>query len=982
MRERLTFEREVRIAPSLLAELEAPMVEGELPPRVRPSAAIFEEFKKLDEVIKSKVKSVPGLADAPYLAITKRDRSWVWYRGEKEPRQFPIQIWSSTAGFYYFLWSDTGKIGHVKAGPNKRLDILDLMTGIELTKPPVVNQVLAGSLEAQELRKRARRGVVWVQVTVAETPPATTFPDEFPLHKSRSVSREEAEKELAFPLSPLIIPYPTGDLIEPRSYRGKPLNFTYYSHNGLMALVSRKLLDEEYYFFVSISELQDYLRFYAIGQAGKAGQGFVILFQIVGEIGIYFVPIIGPIYGLYQAGKSAHNLITNWDKLSGWEKALNLTDIVFAKFDVIKGVRAANAAVKGSKAAKAATEGLIRAGLPLSEAQNLMSAAEGAMKQGKKFTAVMELGALISTGKRLNPEQLTQVMIFYELLLKQLKPADRLLAEAAHATHDLATAKKFFLGLELTEAHRKGLSRLDPETLVRLRKAAKDEGVLVLDVAAIASRSEVAAAAMIKLSQATRPAHYHYVVIALGENVLTHLGSGSIVLHPGVIAAAKKARKSTDAIKILTQGVGKLAGTSELLWKRMPAPANLLAVADRFRKRGIFLNELQLTWFSNRSKSLQDVLAAAPEHDLAKLINSVDNQFTTAAITRYTDDLLAVGVKPSEIPGVLNRVGGRLLGKVEELGVRIDPDLFRAATKETIVQSKKKVKYPNRPDIGAKAQIILNGSKTPKVTGLLELLAAKLDTAKDLQTALAKVDLPRTGGDLYAHWILRQAKQLKAGEPYSVAKAELFGIAAIAKVRPKDAQDVIARIHLGFDVPENVLKTLGEVTHLRGNPEGMSAIIGDLAASGDKAAGALFVLDFARNSGHKAISHIERVVEDTVRRGLGRKIPVRKYDLVADGIHYEMKYWSEWTGRKVDSAVDEFMRDIVQHAGNGFANLRWVFNDKMKAFKPQIIDSMLGAFKNRWVRASLQKKDVKDVAKVIAELKKKLWATDGFLIFR
>lgn len=949
MYERLTFEREVR-GVTVPFEHDLPAIDRELPPRSRPSAGVLVDFDKLRDYLKHKAATFPVAADAPYLAIVQRDRTWIWYRSDPEPTQYPIVLGKSTAGHYLLEWNAQGR--GTKA--------TDLDTGTTLNALPSQARFLAGAQEAAELRKRARRGVHWVQVDVADNPPADqTMPDEFPLYRSPTVSREQAARELEGPLGPLIVPYPTADVIEPHSYRPKPLNFTYYTQNGTTALVSRKLLDEDYFYRPSTAAIFEYLKFYPISQAGKAGMGFVVLYQIVGEIGIYFVPIIGPIYGLYQAGKSAHQLITNWDKMSGWEKALAMTDVVFAKFDIVKGARVALQTAKGAKVAKTGVDALTAGGLSLVEAKGLLDAASVAAKEGTKLKAVMDLAGLVRKGGRLNAQQLEQVVSFYEMLLKRLKPRDRLLAEAVHATQDLGTARKFLLETEITARQLNGLRVLDPESLVRLREAAKEAKHLVTQVADIAASSREAAAGVLTVISTTKPAHFAKVVVALGDEVLDGIGRGMAKIDPQVAAAAAKARTPAKAYRILMDGLPKLGktGIAEQLWRRTRLPSDLTAAAARFRKRGMFLSEAQLRWFSGLTARLQDLLAAAPESDIWRIAGSAEN---AKALARYTDDLLAAGEKADRVLKVLDHVGLRLIARAEDLGVRLSPDLLRAASKEK--------------DWAAAAQRILQGSGP--VEGLLKHMADRIPNRTELAAAVAKAGSARTAGDLTAYWLLNQAKSL--GRTFDPVQPEWFGVAAVAQARSADAREVLSKIYRSTDNPENVLKALGRVAELHKGPQGMGSIIGDLAAGGDKTAGALFVLDFAANEA-KSVTHIEYRVIDSIPRGKQGRLAERQYDLVAEGIRHEMKYWSNWEGAKVKSAVDEFMRDIVQHAGD-FSKLRWVFSKNMQPYESAIVESFAAAFKDRWVRDSLRKKGI-EAADALANFQKML-GSGAFLIFR
>ena len=268
---------------------------------------------------------------------------------------------------------------------------------------------LEGWLSRNGVEKRKQRiGVIWFSKTVDKPPeprPPTADELEFPLPASNELSKAEFDKLLEqTPPKPLVVPGVTGGIFYPdyqkdgtgaKGYYGKPFNFTYYTHDGMYVWLSRTLVGREFYYVVSIQSLQDFMRFYPIEYAGKAAAGMAMLAQIMVDVAISFIPVVGPLYGLAMASVTAYQAYKNWDKMTGWEKGLVGATVLLS---VVPAIRAGRNIARGAVAYNAGVNSLVASGLTKAEARNLMIMSTVFQSEKSALRVVDTLGDALRDG--------------------------------------------------------------------------------------------------------------------------------------------------------------------------------------------------------------------------------------------------------------------------------------------------------------------------------------------------------------------------------------------------------------------------------------------------------------------------------------------------------------------------------------------------------------------------------------------------------
>lgn len=297
------------------------------------------------------------------------------------------------------------------------------------------------------------------------------------------------------------------------------------------------------------------------------------------------------------------------------------------------------------------------------------------------------------------------------------------------------------------------------------------------------------------------------------------------------------------------------------------------------------------------------------------------------------------------LPDILQRMGPGMLAAVDQLRITLPPDLVAALAKPAALQNPMK--------------IVIAGVKGRKpVAGLFDLMADGMTEAQLLET-LKRIEHTTHRAELFSRWAVRNADKVP-------------GIATVMKFRPTDAQQRIAAIFRDFgnDTARRIFDQLRKMDSAR-PPEGLSALLADLGAGADKAMGASLTLQYAAQK--LDLSNIQAFEKVVVTAGGERRL----YDLVAGGTSYEFKYWLTYGGDKVDAAMDEFRRDILIHAKDGFRNLRWVLSTDVLAYRVAVAERMMSTLDTS--RAAVQKRGL-DFAKVRAELDRALNSAQRWLI--
>ena len=692
--------------------------------------------------------------------------------------------------------------------------------------------------------------------------------------------------------------------------------------------------------------LSDYLRAYPFEYAGVSAGAWLPIYKLLFEVGITFVPIIGPLIMLYQAGETAVHLYKHWHEMSGWEKGLAGLQILLS---VVPAVKTARSIVKGAAAYKEGVSALVHAGLPEREASRLMLGAGVLQSEKATMQIVDTLGDALRRGERLTAAQLSQLQSVFTKMLQRLPTAERLAIEASFATADLRSLREFVPGVEFTEQHLVGLRRLSPEVLVAFRQVAKAEPLVIQRAATMAAASEEVAAGINALQWSVKPSHLAVVAANAGEDVLATIGR-----HGGIpdklVGFVMKARSATNAYERLMQGSArlKIEGLNDLLIaaEKQPLRAELTAVRNQFAKH--YLSPDQLHAIARLSAPARAAFTGASARQLRALASTLGGSSGAVAGVEHLAAQLGVAASKRLMPALVDRLGAGVLDAAGSLKVTLSNDLLKAVALEGSESEA--------------AQLLLYGFKprrAARIPGLFDEIAGRLPSGTAAEAAIAKIEVPSLRGELFARWALRNPGQLRAISP-EVAD----GVEALARLRPTQAQDQISRLFRAFDgdqaVVNDFLKSVGQIDKVHGGRVNVDRIVAELAAGGAKSMGASLTLSFAaRRAG--SIEEFEHVVTDYGVR--------RQYDLAADGLLYEFKYWRGFGGQSARQAADEFARDVILHARENFGRLRWVVAKNATGTVPAIESMMRGVLSRPSVRKALELQGIS-----VAEATKRLQA--------
>ena len=896
------------------------------------------EVKKedpIDEAINQALQKYPDLEYVLGQVVLKykveTDRCEIIVKGKAGKFVYPISVLKAKAGFYLVKWNAEGVI----------TDLVDLETRMFPQIVPYV-PIAAGAKEELELRKNSI-GVIWFTQTVLETRQKSQQPEE--MHIELGSTFEIGEKEFRnilklYPPRPLIIQGVAGGIFDPANkgkddmpgYYGRPLYFTYYTHTGDTAIVSRNIVGREFYYAVPISDIQNYLRIYPIEYGIKEAAPMVALAQMATDISLSFLPVVGPLYGLVLAGKSAYDGYQYWDKMSGWEKALLGATVLLSVVPVFRG---ASKAVRGIHAFDEGVESLMKAGLPRGDARRLMLA--GGVFQSERATRqiVDNLGDVIRKGQKLNPAQIADVEKVFRIMLDRLPTAERAAIEASFATESMEKANEFFREVSLTERQLTGLRRLMPELLVVLRRVGIDEPIIVQRIGDVAARSQDVAVAIDKLYLALGSKTQRFlsrIVDNAGQDVLAQLGRGNIGISEELAAYVRNARNSTNAYERLMQGTTQAGRdihglTSQLFKARGPdaLPESLESIQQEFSRT--FLTASQLKGLSALDGTVREALRDASDAQLRSIASTAGRSSAASSGINQLSKQLTPYLKSKMLPNVIDHIGGGMMESLGKNGVLLSDDLIKEAARQST-------------DSGI-AQKLLGGymKKGIRIPGIYDQLAGKLGNLTDLEMTLGSLNVPTQQSNLFATWATRNP-------------AAIPGINTVIRLRPADAYEKIVKIYGVFKGDNkaiaDIFEAIDQVGRISPSAKGLDRMIGELAAGGEKTMGASLTLNYAISRYGGRIIGFEYSVK-------GYGIAQRDYDLFANGYYYEFKYWLGFGGRPAAAAADEFARDVIYHMADNFRHLRWVISKDAISSVPAIESMMRGVLARKWVQDILLK---------------------------
>lgn len=846
---------------------------------------------------------------------------------------FPTQIQRAQAGLYLYIWDK-----NPEATP---LKVISLATGtlLEPKEWPLI-PIVAGSLEARDLRRGAI-GIINITQTVSTPAPRhEPSPSQMQISLRNEIPAGVFRRALEeYPRRPLVLPGVTGGLFQPDQTYERPLNFTHYTHDGTYLMVSRRLVERDFYYLLPINDLQTYLRFYPFEYAGKAAEAWIPISRFLVDVAISFIPIVGPLYGLGMALYTGYQAYKHWDQMSGLEKGFTGLVILVS---IIPGIRAGRNIARGAVAYRQGVATLVRSGLAEAEASRLMLSAGIFQSEKSALRIVDTLGKSLENGGRLTGPQLAQAERLFNLMLQRLPLAERAVVTAGFATRDLPSIRQFFQGLELTEQHLEGLRRLTPQTLVALQKIARAEPLTVQQIATWAARSREAVRGIERLQGLVKPAHLTKVLTEAGSDLLEQLGRGGVPVSKELAALVQRARSATEAYRLLMRGStwrgrnipGLSAALSGSLAKELPAA--LLPVQAEFSH--LFLSAAQLGGLARLSAATRVVLKRASDSELRAISSFIASSAEAATAIELLVTRLAPAFPAKNsyfIAKILTYMGGGVLKTAGSTGLNLSAELITLAARQ-------RTPY-------AAAKMLLQGYRreVTYLPGLLETMAANLKTVTSAEKALASIEFASLRGDLFAQWALANPSLLNSISP-NLAE----GIALISKIGSAQAQSRISRIYsaVGGSQKEalDIFSALGQVKNMYKVEQELAPLISELAAGAEKTQGASFTLSYLSLRKVGAISATEFPV--TIK---ALNNAARKYDLVAGGTFYEFKNWTGFGGPPALQAASEFTRDLVEHVGTNFSQLRWVISRNAEGSRTAIESMMRNVLTRPEVRKAL-----------------------------
>lgn len=908
----------------------------------------------------------PLLDSVNFRAVVERDAIHVQVRNQPAV-SFPIAAGRMTRGFYLVkLEATSDRLVPLKGTdayrPVKAPDgsfKYQSETDGSLIDAPFVFKVLLAQDEFLALRA-GTTGVYWVTVDTPLRPRDDDAPkfDEFPLSRYPSLRDDALAATLrTITREPVSVPGPGPGVSRfwPDHYEAKPLNFTYLGYVGQATstyddramIVKRAVVGRDFHFRVPLGDVKEFLFSHVIEAIGRNTAGMAMYAQIVVEITTSLLPIVGPLYSLFQTAKGVHHAVKNWDKMSGFDKALLGIDVLLTVVHLgPKGVRAA----KGLAKLDEGTRALIATGMPAREAKNLMLAA-GLLDDVPKTRQIVEaLIEQVKSGRPLNGRQIAQVESVLEAMIKRLPASERALAAARFAVTSAPRARAFLDGLEVTADMMTGIGKLSPEALVAIKKLVSEERRTLAFRLVHWAKDNTVALGINKLAEHLRPDQVPELASALGEDLLKRLAGPGL---DDLMALVKKPPRRQSAYRTLLKGGktkdGKVVlGLDDLLIAQRRKDGGLAGDLETIQSQvAVFLTVQQLKGLSKLSGETRKLLMDLPDSQLREIAKVAARMPGAAAGMERIVAALKGKVHRTVLPEILQRMGPGLLAAVDQLGITIPPNLVAALSDTAAMANPMKIVIEG-----------VKGSKKVKaVEGLFDVLAKQMTEAQLLET-LKRVEHTTHRGELFSRWAVRNADKVP-------------GVDTIVKLRTADAQQRIAAIYRDFgnDTARRIFEELRKMD-AAASPEGVSALIADVGAGFDKAMGASLTLQYATQKlSPGQIQAFEKVTMIGTEK--------RLYDLVAGGRSYEFKYWLTYGGDKVESAMDEFRRDILIHARSGFENLRWVLSTDVAAYRDAIADRMMGTLEAN--RAAVQRLGL-NFDKVRADLDRALNSPQRWLI--
>ena len=875
----------------------------------------------------------PLLGGVNFRAVVERDAIHV-QRQDQAAVSFPIVAGKMTRGFYFVKLEPTlhrmiplngrgvyrgiqAKDGSLQYQEETDQSIIDA---------PFVFKLTLARDEFLALRA-GTSGVYWVTVDTPARPRSDDEPkfDEFPLERYPSIPAANllaVLKELTREPVAIEGPGPGVSRFWPDHREDKPLNFTYLGYTGHLTadrddramLVKRAAAGRDFHFRVPVGDVKEFLFSYVIEVIGRNTAGMAMYAQMVVEITTSLLPIVGPLYSLFQTGRGVYQAVKNWDKMTGFDKALLGLDVLLTVVTLgPKGVRAA----KGLAKLDEGTRALTAAGMPAREAKNLMLAA-GLLDEVPATRQIVEkLIEQVKSGKPLSAKQIKQLESVLEAMIKRLPASERALAAARFAMTSAPRARAFLDGLEVSADMMQGISKLSPEALVALKKLAGNEQRTMAFRIISWAKDGTVALGINKLAEHVRTDQVGDIASALGEDILKRVAGPGL---DDLMALVKKPPRGQSAYKTLLKG-GKtkdgriVIGLDDRLIAQRRAAGGLSGELEAIQKQvAVFLTTEQLTGLSRLNEQTRRLLMDVPDSQLREIAKVAWRMPGAAGGIERLAAALGGKVPRGVLPEIVQKLGPGLLTAVEQLRIAIPPELVAALAKPAAMANPMKIVIA-----GAK------GAKGVKAaTGLFDLMAQAMTEAHLLET-LKRIENTTVRGELFSRWAVAARN---AGK--------IPGIDTVKKFRTSDAQQRIAAIvrDFGDDGARRIFEQLQRMDAAKVS-DGMSALVAELGAGFDKAMGASLTLQYAAQKlDPSMIQAFEKVAETAG----GEK---RLYDLVAGGTSYEFKYWLTYGGDKVDAAMGEFRRDILIHAKDGFTNLRWVFSTDVTAFRDAIAERMM-----------------------------------------
>lgn len=894
------------------------------------------------------------LSKVSYVAKVTGSTSTVTVLG-KGTYNYPVQVVRGDTGFY-FVHNSFNDASALEIHKLEDPDVLfnPGLSGGE-SSPPLVgpplsreNQPLirikAGATEEASLRK-GRLALIWLTTSARikqETdPPPPEKERELPLPRNYEVDEQlfkmaiQASGSVKLSLLGL-----TGGILNPDQFYDLPLNITYYTQDGMEAYVSRNIVGRDFFYTIPISHVANFLRFYPVEEGAKSALKNEPLYRGIFDLGISFIPIVGPLYGLAMAGKTVYDTYNNWDRLSGGERAMVGIQVLMA---VVPFIKTARSIAAGTREFSAGRQALIDTGVPRADATRLMLAAHVLNSEKASLQIVTTLSDSLAQEGRLTIQQLEQLRTILQKMLQRLPTAERAAMEALYATGEAAAAEQFF-GVRVTEMQLQGLSRLEQNALQYLKTMAKSETnqAFFHEVADWSARTSKVADGINKIAGIAKNGnHFRELIGQLGEELLSRIGAEEFIIADELKTFVSKAANGAEAYRRLMEGVRQgrrnIIGLREKLSflyanKSILSP-KALSVQESFPK--IFLTANQLEGLSRLLPTSLESLKTASESELRQIATTAAHSIETAAGV----DKMLTSLSPAfskdwlTAVDIINRTDASLIEALGAHGIHIAEELAAVAAKEN----------------GAllARQTLLNGKlvKGVKIPGILDSLAGELKTTGAVEQLLKSIGDAEQKGALFGKWALENEAALKATRP-QIAE----GVALIRRLLPEQASEKLAGIYKS--APDQafaytVLEELVQFEKLHGQEVNLQRLVTELAAGDTKAMGSSFTLAYANRVNIGKIQVFEFLAEDGFK---GRE---RFYDLKAGGVEYEMKNWSGFGGRAVTAAADEFQRDVVRHAATKFTGLRWVISSQARSSNTQIQGMMRNVLLNPEVQKEL-----------------------------